>query len=149
MTATRSGSTSNSSRRPKRRGGITGVGMQPHKRTAIDVAIALITPLVGQEFLDKYRLRGLLNRGLGYGTKAIFSTGAAASRQFTRVQNLRSGPTRLKSSGKDYFDLTPDEDQQLIVQTVGKFAEEILRPAARDADEAVAYPPGQIGRAHV
>lgn len=147
MTATRSGSTSNSSRRPKRRGGITGVGMQPHKRTAIDVAIALITPLVGQEFLDKYRLRGLLNRGLGYGTKAIFSTGAAASRQFTRVQNLRSGPTRLKSSGKDYFDLTPDEDQQLIVQTVGKFAEEILRPAARDADEAVAYPPGLIAKA--
>ncbi len=147
MTATRSGSTSTSSRKPKRRGGITGVGVQPHKRTAIDVAIAAITPLVGQAFLDKYRLRGPLNRGLGYGTKAIFSTGAAASRQFTRVRNLRSGPTRLKSSGKDYFDLTPDEDQQLIVQTVEKFAEEMLRPAARDADEAVAYPPGLIAKA--
>ncbi|TVS87530.1 acyl-CoA dehydrogenase family protein [Mycobacterium helveticum] len=152
MTATRSGSNSNSSRRPNSRrpergGGSTGVGLPPHKRTAIDVAMALITPLVGQQFLDKYHLRGPLNRGLGYGAKTIFSAGAAASRQFTRVQNLRSGPTRLKSSGKDYFDLTPDEDQKLIVETVGEFAEEILRPAARDADEAAAYPPDLIAKA--
>ena len=147
MTATRSGSHSDSSRRPRRGGGVTGVGMQPHKRTAIDIAIALITPLVGQDFLDKYRLRGPLNRGLGYGTKTIFSTSAAASRQFKQVQNLRSGPTRLKSSGKDYFDLTPDEDQKLIAETVEEFAEEILRPAARDADEAAAYPPDLIAKA--
>ncbi|MGF2952396.1 acyl-CoA dehydrogenase family protein [Mycobacterium sp. THU-M116] len=147
MTATRSGSSSSSSRRPTRGGGISGVGMQPHRRSAIDVAIALITPLVGQDFLDKYRLRGPLNRGLRYGTKTIFSTGAAASRQFTRVANLRSGPTRLKSSGKDYFDLTPDEDQKLIVETVGEFAEEILRPAARDADEAATYPRDLIAKA--
>ncbi len=41
MTATRSGSNSDSSRRPRRGGGVTAVGMQPHKRTAIDIAIAL------------------------------------------------------------------------------------------------------------
>ncbi len=148
MTATASGSNSKSSgRRPKRRSGKTGVGLQPHKRTGIDIAIALLTPLVGQEFLDKYHLRDPLNRGLRYGTKTIFSTGAAASRQFKRVQNLRSGPTRLKSSGKDYFDLTPDEDQKLIVETVDEFAAEILRPAAHDADEAVTYPPDLIAKA--
>ncbi|MFZ1176593.1 MAG: acyl-CoA dehydrogenase family protein [Mycobacterium sp.] len=150
MTETLSGSkkTSKPSRsRVKRRGRKTGVGLQPHKRTGIDVALALLTPLVGQEFLDKYHLRDPLNRTLRYGTKTIFSTAGATSRQFKRVQNLRGGPTRLKSSGKDYFDLTPDDDQKMIIETLDEFAEEVLRPAAHDADEAATYPPDLIAKA--
>jgi alkylation response protein AidB-like acyl-CoA dehydrogenase len=150
MTDTGSGSqqTSSTTRsRFNRRGRKTGVGLHPHKRTGIDIALALLTPLVGQEFLDKYQLRDPLNRGLRYGTKAVFSTAGAASRQFKRVQNLRGGPTRLKSSGKDHFDLTPDDEQQMIVDTLEQFAAEVLRPAAHDADEAAAYPPDLIAKA--
>ncbi len=150
MTDTFSGSkqTSKPARpRAKRRGRKTGVGQQSHQRTGVDIAIALLTPLVGQEFLDKYRLRDPLNRGLRYGTKTVFSTAAAGSRQFKRIQNLRGGPTRLKSSGKDYFDLTPDDDQKLIVETLDEFAEEVLRPAAHDADEAATYPRDLIAKA--
>ncbi|OBK30635.1 butyryl-CoA dehydrogenase [Mycobacterium asiaticum] len=135
------------SRTKKGRDGQTAIGMKPHKRTAVDVAIALITPLVGQEFLDKYKLRDPLNRTLRYGTAKVFSTTAAATRQFKRVQGLGSGPTRLKSSGKNYFDLTPDDDQKMIVETVEEFAAEILRPAAHDADEAASYPDGLIAKA--
>ena len=150
MTDTISGSkrTSKTSRsRLKRRGRKTGVGLEPRKRTAIDMAIAVLTPIVGQEFLDKYHLRDPLNRGLRYGTKTIFATATATSRQFKRVQNLRGGPTRLKSSGKDYFDLTPDDEQKMIVETLDEFAEEVLRPAAHDADEAATYPPDLIAKA--
>lgn len=133
--------------RVKRRDHKSAVGLQPHKRTGVDIAIALITPLVGQEFLDKYQLRDPLNRALRYGTKTIFSTAATTSRQFKRVQNLRTGPTRLKSSGKDYFDLTPDDEQKMIVETLDEFAEEVLRPAAHDADEAATYPKDLIAKA--
>ncbi|OBH08936.1 acyl-CoA dehydrogenase family protein [Mycobacterium sp. E3247] len=149
MTDTRSGSpqTSKSARSRKRKDRQSGIGLQPHKRTGVDIAIALLTPLMGQEFLDKYQLRDPVNRGLQYGTKTIFSTAAAASRQFTRLQNLRGGPTRLKSSGKDYFDLTPDDDQKMIVETLTEFAEEVLRPAAHDADEAATSPPDLIAKA--
>ncbi len=150
MTDTGSGSkqTSQSSRsRLRRRDRKTGVGLQPHKRTGIDIAIALLTPLVGQEFLDKYHLRDPLNRGLRYGTKTIFSTAASTTRQFKRIQNLRGGPTRLKSSGKDCYDLTPDDEQKMIVETLEEFAEEVLRPAAHDADEAATYPPDLIAKA--
>jgi alkylation response protein AidB-like acyl-CoA dehydrogenase len=150
MTDTVSGSkqTSKSSRsRFRRRGRKTGVGLQPHKRTGIDITLALLTPIVGQEFLDKYHLRDPLNRALRYGTKTIFSTAGATSRQFKRVQNLRGGPTRLKSSGKDYYDLTPDNEQKMIVETLEELAEEVLRPAAHDADEAATYPPDLMAKA--
>jgi alkylation response protein AidB-like acyl-CoA dehydrogenase len=142
---------SDTSRRKKRgrkpTGRASAVGLQRHKRTPTDIGLALITPIVGQEFLDKYHLRDPLNRALRYGIKQAFSVGGASTRQFKRMQGLRSGPTRLKVSGKDYFDLTPDEDQKMIVETVSEFAEEVLRPAARDADDHATYRRDLIGKA--
>ncbi len=129
----------------------SAVGLQKHKRTATDIGLALITPIVGQEFLDKYNLRDPLNRGLRYGVKTVFSAAGASTRQFKRVQGLGKAPTRLETNGaqkgSDYFDLTPDDDQQMIVDTVREFAEEILRPAALDADEAATYPPELLAKA--
>jgi alkylation response protein AidB-like acyl-CoA dehydrogenase len=123
------------------------VGLQRHKRTPTALGLALVTPIAGQEFLDRFRLRNPLNRALRYVVKQAFSVAGASTRQFKRVQGVRSGPTRLKSSGKDYFDLTPDDEQQMIVDTVSEFAEEVLRPAAQEADEAANYPAELIGKA--
>ena len=125
----------------------SAVGLQKHKRTAIDIGLALLTPIVGQEFLDKHNLREPLNRSLKYGVKQVFSAAGASTRQFKRIQGLGKAPTRLKASGADYFDLTPDDDQKMILETVAEFAEEILRPAARDADDAASYPPDLIAKA--
>jgi alkylation response protein AidB-like acyl-CoA dehydrogenase len=133
--------------RPKRSGSESGVGLQRHKRTATDIGLALITPFLGQEFLDRHGLRDPLNRGLRYGVKTAFSTIGASTRQFKRVQGLGKAPTRLRPSGADYFDLAPDEDQKMILETVGEFAAEILRPAAYDADDAAAHPADLIAKA--
>ena len=130
----------NSTPRPKRTGKESAVGKKKHKRTVTDLGLAIVTPLVGQEFLDRYKLRDPLNRGLKYGVKQVFSVAGAANRQFRRVSGAQSGPTRLKKSGSDYFDLTPDDEQQMIVDTVTEFAEEMIRPAAKDADAAATYP---------
>jgi alkylation response protein AidB-like acyl-CoA dehydrogenase len=133
--------------RPRRSGRESAVGLRRHKRTATDVGLALITPLLGQEFLDRYGLRDPLNRGLRYGVKTAFSAVGASTRPFNRVQALGKPATRLKASGSDYFDLTPDDDQKMIVDTVREFAEEILRPAAYDADVDATYSPDLIGKA--
>jgi alkylation response protein AidB-like acyl-CoA dehydrogenase len=131
----------------RRSGNESAVGLQRHRRTATDIGIALITPLLGQEFLDRYGLRQPLNRGLRYGVKTAFSAVGATTRQFARVQALGKPATRLKASGADYFDLTPDDDQKMIVETVNEFADEILRPAAYDADSDARYSPELIGKA--
>jgi len=125
----------------------SAVGLQRHKRTVIDVAMAALSPIIGQEFLDRHNLRGPFNRGLKYGVRTGFSAIGTSTRQFKKVQGLGKAPTRLKASGADYFDLTPDDDQKMIVETVSEFAEEVLRPAARDADDAAAYPTDLIAKA--
>jgi alkylation response protein AidB-like acyl-CoA dehydrogenase len=134
-------------KREKKRGRESAVGLQRHRRTPTAIGLALVTPIVGQEFLDKYHLRDPLNRALRYGIKQTFSVAGAGNRQFKRLQGLRGGPTRLKTSGNDYFDLTPDDEQKMIVETVDDFAAEILRPAAREADDAATYPKELIARA--
>ncbi|BBX21850.1 acyl-CoA dehydrogenase [Mycolicibacter terrae] len=131
----------------KRSGRSSAIGLEKPKRSPIATALALVTPLVSREFLDRHNLRNPLNRTLNYGVKTVFSVAGATGREFKRVQTLGKAPTRLKASGKDYFDLTPDDDQQMIVETVQEFAAEILRPAAHDADEAADYPHELIGKA--
>ncbi|MGK2903910.1 MAG: acyl-CoA dehydrogenase family protein [Mycobacterium sp.] len=133
--------------RPKRTGPESAVGLQKHKRTATDIGIALLIPLVGREFLDRYGLRDPLNKGIRYGVKTAFSAAGASTRQFKKIQNLGGSPTRLAPKASDYFDLTPDDDQKMIVETVDEFAEEILRPAAHDADAAATYPVDLIAKA--
>ncbi|MGV0747765.1 MULTISPECIES: acyl-CoA dehydrogenase family protein [Mycobacteriaceae] len=129
----------------------SGVGSVPHKRSPIAAALSFVTPLVSQDFLDRYGLRQPLNRGLNYGVKTVFSVAGASTRQFKKVQGLGKAPARLsapaRSKGGDYFDLTPDDDQQMIIDTVEEFAAELLRPAAHDADEALDYPRELLGKA--
>ena len=140
-------SNNGSTPRPRRAGKESAVGLRKHKRTATDLGLAIVTPLVGQEFLDRYNLREPLNRGLKYGVKQAFSVAGAATRQFKRVSGAQRGPTRLKKSGADCFDLTPDEEQQMIVDTVSEFAEEVIRPAAHDADASATYPEDLVDKA--
>lgn len=125
----------------------SAVGQHHQKRSVLDVGMGLLTPLLGQEFLDRHHLRDPLNKALKFGVKHGFSAAGAPTRQFKKIQGLGTKPTRLAPGTADYFDLTPDDDQKMIVETVRQFAEEILRPAARGADDAAAYPPELIARA--
>ena len=125
----------------------SAVGQYRHKRSPIDVGMSLLTPLLGQEFLDRHGLRDPLNRALRFGVKHGFSAAGASTRQFKKIQTRGKKATRLPRSTADYFDLTPDDDQRMIVETVKGFAAEILRPAARDADDAATYPADLIARA--
>ncbi len=118
-----------------------------HKRDALDVGMGLLTPLLGSEFLDRRGLREPLNKMLKFGVQKGFSAAATTTRQFKRVQGLGKPATRLEPNRADYFDLTPDDDQRMIVETVTEFAAEILRPAAREADDAATYPKDMIAKA--
>ncbi|MCO5134590.1 MAG: acyl-CoA dehydrogenase family protein, partial [Phyllobacteriaceae bacterium] len=125
----------------------SAVGSHKPKRSVLDIGMGLLTPLLGQEFLDRRGLRDPLNRALKFGVQHGFSAVGASTRQFKRIQGLGKPATRLAPNPADLFDLTPDDDQRMILETVTQFAEEILRPAARGADDAATYPPELITKA--
>ena len=125
----------------------SAVGLRRPKRNILDRGMALLTPVIAGDFLDRRGLRDRFNKVLKFGVQHGFSAVGATTRQFGKVQGLTKPPARLAPTGAGYFDLTPDDDQKMIVETVSQFADEILRPAARDADDAAAYPPDLIARA--
>lgn len=136
-----------SARPPSARARDSAIGTYRHKRSLTDIGLGLLGPLISREFLDRHKLRDPFNRGLKFGVTRVFAAAGATTRQFTKIQGIGKPPTRLEPTTSEYFDLTPDDDQKMIVETVNEFAEEFLRPAARDADEAATSPSELMAKA--
>lgn len=125
-------------------------GLNPIKRDAIGTAMRVLTKLTGSELAEKYNLRQTIDRVTYESTKTGFKTLGAATRTFSKVSGSGGDATRLADASTknlDYFDLTPDDEQKMIVETVLEFAEEIMRPAAHDADAVAASPADLVTRA--
>ncbi|WTL53385.1 acyl-CoA dehydrogenase family protein [Nocardia sp. NBC_01499] len=133
----------------KRSPDTSAVGLSHPKRDWMGAAMRVMTTLTGSELAEKYNLRKPIERVTYEGTKTGFRTLGAATRAFAKVtgngQPKRLAPNEAKT--KDFFDLTPSDEQQMIVETVREFAEEILRPAAYDADAAAKAPRDLLERA--
>ncbi|QDQ98154.1 acyl-CoA dehydrogenase family protein [Tomitella fengzijianii] len=134
----------NSPTRPRRTD--STVGLNPIKRDVIGTAMRVLTSITGSTLADKYGIRETVDRVAYEGTKTGFRTLGAANRVFDKVPG-GGKPARLKSAKPGGFDVTPTDEQQMIVDTVKDFAAEILRPAAADADASAAAPADLLGRA--
>ncbi|KAF0846436.1 hypothetical protein FNL39_105348 [Nocardia caishijiensis] len=127
----------------------SAVGLNQPKRDWMGAAMRALTTVTGSEFAGRYGLRKPIERITYEGTKTGFRTLGAATRTFGKVAG-GGQPKRLpdnEAKTKDYFDLTPTDDQKMIVETVKDFAGEILRPAAYEADAAAKAPRDLLDRA--
>lgn len=127
----------------------SAVGLSQPKRDWMGAAMRALTTITGSELAEKYNLRKPIDRVAYEGTKTGFRTLGAATRSFAKVTG-GGQPKRLpdnEAKTKDYFDLTPSDEQQMIVETVKDFAGEILRPAAYEADNAAKAPRDLLERA--
>ncbi|NUS00508.1 MAG: acyl-CoA dehydrogenase [Kribbellaceae bacterium] len=105
------------------------------------VGVALLNRLAQWRAIDRLGLRKPAERAVFEATKTGFRTAGALSRRFTAVSKPAS-PSRLpaaRDTGR--FDLTPTEDQQMMVEVVREFAADVLRPAAAAADTACTTDP--------
>ncbi|MEU4192450.1 acyl-CoA dehydrogenase family protein [Kribbella sp. NPDC026611] len=108
------------------------------RRDAIGMGVALLNRLAKLRAMDRFGLRKPAERVVFEATKTGFRTAGALSRSFTAASKL-AAPSRLPAArGTGRFDLTPTEDQQMVVSVVQEFAAEVLRPAAAEADTACA-----------
>lgn len=119
----------------------------PRKRDVLGLGLAALTKLAASKPLQRSGLREPVQNFVAAATKNGFRVAGAASRTFSSARRL-GAPTRpARAKDRDLFDLTPTEDQQLIVDTVREFAAEQLRPAAAEADAKSAPPEGLLTRA--
>jgi alkylation response protein AidB-like acyl-CoA dehydrogenase len=112
------------------------------------VGLRALNRLASNPLIDRFGLRDPAQRVLHGASKATVQTATRAGRTFAATQKL-SGPARQPRSGRsDLFDLTPDEEQQMLRESVRDFALAKLRSAAQAADEACATPGELLGQAN-
>ncbi|MGZ4444908.1 MAG: acyl-CoA dehydrogenase family protein [Nocardioidaceae bacterium] len=110
-------------------------------RDPIGLAVAVLNKVAQIDALDRFGLRRPTERVVFEATRSGFRTLGAVSRQFARKGDRGAAGTRPPvAAGSGVFDLTPTEDEQMLVDVVSEYAAEVLRPSAAEADDAAAAP---------
>jgi alkylation response protein AidB-like acyl-CoA dehydrogenase len=104
------------------------------------LGLRALTRLAGSKLLDRVGLRKRVERWVFQGTRRQFRTVAAASRSFSAATKLARPARQAPARAPELFDLTLDEEQQMLRETIRAFAAEKVRPAALAADGACATP---------
>ncbi|NLJ54201.1 MAG: acyl-CoA dehydrogenase [Intrasporangiaceae bacterium] len=103
-------------------------------------ALRLITKAGSLPVLKNPEVRERVERALHRGTAGAAKAQVAAGRAFVKATRAgkpaRTGPR--PSSG--LFDLTPTEDQAMLQAAAKELAEEVIRPAGKQADSECAVP---------
>lgn len=104
-------------------------------------ALAALSLLARSSLLDKVGLRRQAEHTVFTVTRGGFRTATTAGRAFARAGHRgRAGHRAAPGPARGVFDLTPTEDEQMLVDVVTELAAEVVRPAAADADVACAAP---------
>jgi alkylation response protein AidB-like acyl-CoA dehydrogenase len=123
-----------------RPGGKHGLSTK-ESRDPIGYAVAALSRLAQSDVLDRVGLRKQTEQAVFTTTRSGFRTITAASRTFAKAGRRGKPGVRPDAAPRTgVFDLTPTEDEQMLVDVVTELATEVLRPAAADADEACAAP---------
>lgn len=123
-------------------------GRNRQKRDAMGVGLAALNRLAGIAVLDRLKLRKPIERAVFQGTKAGFRGVGVANRTFTATQKRGKAERPAAASGRDLFDLTPTDEQKMIVDATREFAAEQLRPIAAQADTECEAPADVLKRAN-
>jgi alkylation response protein AidB-like acyl-CoA dehydrogenase len=111
-------------------------------------ALRWLTRLAGSDLLDRIRIRKGVERALFNGTKNGFRTATAAGRTFKAAQKLGKPARQAHGKPRSLFDITPDDEQQMLQEGVRDFAEAKVRPVAGEADAECATPAELLAQAN-
>ncbi len=104
------------------------------------LSLKALNRLAGSDLLDRMKIRKQVERLVFRTTKNGFRTATVAGRTFKSVQQIGKPARQAKGRSKGLFDVSPDDEQQMFQEAGRSFAEEKIRPAALEADDACATP---------
>jgi alkylation response protein AidB-like acyl-CoA dehydrogenase len=115
---------------------------------SMGLGLRWLSRLAGSDLLDRIRIRKQVERALFTGTKNGFRSATAAGRTFKAAQTLGKPARQAPGKPRALFDLTPDDEQQMLKEGVRDFAEAEVRPVAGKADADCATPAELLAQAN-
>ncbi len=110
------------------------------RRDPIGILVAGLNRLAQSDLVDRLGIRKTSEQTVYRVTSAGFKTLGTVGRTFQRSGKKGGGQRVPAASRPGMFDLTPTEDEQMLVDVVKEYAAEVLRPAAADANETCQAP---------
>ena len=114
---------------------------------SMGLGLRALNRLAGSELLDRVGQRDRVQRWVYQGTRHGFRAAGATGRSFSAATKLARPARQGHARSSDLFDVTPDDEQQMLREAIGAFAAEQVRPAALAADGACATPPELLAQA--
>jgi alkylation response protein AidB-like acyl-CoA dehydrogenase len=115
---------------------------------SMGLGLRALNRLAGSALLDRIRLRKQVERAI-YGTaKNGFRTATVAGRTFKAAQRLGKPARQKTGRPRDLFDITPDDEQEMLQEAAREYAESKIRPAAAAADADCSTPPELLTQAN-
>jgi alkylation response protein AidB-like acyl-CoA dehydrogenase len=108
----------------------------PVRTDPMAAGLAVLNRLAGSAMLDRLRLRSSAERAVYHGARGGFTVATKAGRAFARRGGGGSPSRPTTAPVRGVFDLTPTDDQDMIVGVVRELAAELLRPGAEAAEAA-------------
>lgn len=105
------------------------------------IALSALTRLASNPLLDQLGLRKTAERMAYQGARIGFKSLSTANRQFQRARDLLPRKRLPASSKQDLFDLSLNDAQQMIVDMLSRFADDVIRPSAENCDEQAGLDP--------
>jgi hypothetical protein len=109
-------------------------GIVRYRRDAMGVGLAALNKLAASTVIDRMGMRKPTERAVYEATRSGYRAVGALNRGFRTVKTAGKAARLPTPPRTDLFDLTPTEDQRMLVGVVRELAEEVLRPAASLAD---------------
>ena len=106
-----------------------------NRKDPMGIGLAVLNRIASSPTIDKLGLRKAAERAVYQGAKSGFQAAGAANRTFKKSKGSGKPQRLATTSDPGVFDLTPTEDQQMIVGVVREFATEVLRPGAEAAEK--------------
>jgi alkylation response protein AidB-like acyl-CoA dehydrogenase len=104
------------------------------------MGLRALNRLAGSELLDRVGMREQVEKAVYHASRNGFRSAGAAGRAFKATTKLTKPARQQTAKRPELFDITPDDEQQMLVEAVRAFAADKVRPAASAADADCAAP---------
>jgi hypothetical protein len=102
-------------------------------RDPIGIAVAAVNRLAQSDLIDRVGLRKQAEQVVYSTTRNGFRAATAAGRTFARAGRRTAGARPAAAASRGVYDLTPTEDESMLVDVAKEIATDRLRPAASSA----------------
>lgn len=102
--------------------------------------LSALRVVAGSPLVDRFGLRKTLQRAIFEGTRRGYGAVSAMAMKPKKGGPVTAAPVMTTAQVPTLFDLAPTDEQTMMLESVGRFAQDVLREHARAADDASDIP---------